>query len=309
MMTDDFSVLLDQARRWIGQEACWDRQLYATATPPTSPRPAQSEGMSTPKALPGAMAPGPVTEEATTDKAVALNSLYEEYKNCTRCPLGPTRIKFVFGVGSPNAQVMFIGEGPGYEEDRRGEPFIGKAGQLLDKILASIGLSRQTNAYIANIVKCHPMANPLTPEARGNDRPPTPDEVQTCSPILLRQIAVIRPRIIVTLGSPSTRMMLKSKEGITQLRGKFFPFDVEGFYPASEGATLAGVETPNTGLTAWELSPETRAQLRHIRVLPTFHPAALLRNPNLKPETWSDMKLLRDTLVGVPKEPSTVTAP
>ena len=107
-------------------------------------------------------------------KELALKALYEKYKDCIRCALGPTRIKIVFGVGNPNSEVLFIGEGPGYEEDRRGEPFVGKSGQLLDKMMAAIGLSRQTNAYIANIVKCHPMTNPQTPEARSNDRPPSP---------------------------------------------------------------------------------------------------------------------------------------
>src|SRR4029079_6271814 len=132
------------------------------------------------------------------------------------------RIKFVFGVGNPNAEVLFIGEGPGYEEDRKGEPFVGKSGQLLDKMRAAIGVSRQTNAYIANIVKCHPMINPQTPDARGNDRPPNALEVETCSPILREQIAIIQPRVIVTLGSPSTRAILQTTEGISKLRGRFF---------------------------------------------------------------------------------------
>jgi len=251
--------LLEDARRWLEQERAWGDSLYATP------------------GLPVSSADGPVSD--APGKAAALQSLYETYKDCTRCPLGPTRIKFVFGVGSPEARVMFIGEGPGYEEDRRGEPFVGKGGQLLDKILASIGLSRRTNAYIANIVKCHPMTNPQTPEARGNDRPPSPEEVETCSPILLRQIAILQPPMIVTLGSPSTRMILRTKTGITQMRGKFFPFPADAFYPEAEA-----------------LSPSVREALRRIQVLPTYHPAALLRNPNLKGDTWTDMKLLRDAL-------------
>ncbi len=155
----------------------------------------------------GMTSSGPRPEARRGDdskKAAALQALYEKYNTCTRCPLGNSRIKFVFGVGNPDARVLFIGEGPGYEEDRRGEPFVGKAGQLLDKMMAAIGLSRQT-AYIANIVKCHPMVNPQAPELRGNDRPPTPEEVETCSPILQQQIAIIHPKIIVTLGSPSSR--------------------------------------------------------------------------------------------------------
>ncbi len=222
--------------------------------------------------------------EASPEKDVALNALYEKYKDCTRCRLGLSRIKIVFGVGNPDSQVLFIGEGPGYEEDRRGEPFVGKSGQLLDKMMAAIGLSRQANAYIANIVKCHPMTNPKTPDARGNDRPPTPDEVLTCSPILLQQIAILQPRVIMTLGSPSTKMILHTKDAITGLRGKMVPFDVDYFYPEI-------TEVPELKLDA-----KTRESLRKTQVIPTYHPAALLRNPNLKPDTWTDLKLLRDTL-------------
>ena len=98
-------------------------------------------------------------------------------------------------------------------------------------MMAAIGLSRQTNAYIANIVKCHPMVNPQTPEMRGNDRPPSPEEVATCSPILLQQIAILQPRVIMTLGSPSTKMVLHTRDSITGLRGKMVPFDVDYFYP------------------------------------------------------------------------------
>jgi uracil-DNA glycosylase family 4 len=226
---------------------------------------------------------GPPTKTFGGDglKKAALAGLYEKYKDCTRCSLGHTRIKFVFGVGNPDSEVLLIGEGPGYEEDRRGEPFVGKAGQLLDKMLAAIGLSRQTNAYIANIVKCHPMANPQTPEARGNDRAPNPEEVETCSPILLQQILIMQPRVIMTLGSPSTKMILKTKDGITGLRGKFFPFPVDEHYPL---------------ISTLSISAEERTELSKIQVLPTYHPAALLRNPNLKPESWADLKLLRDTL-------------
>jgi DNA polymerase len=176
------------------------------------------------------------------------------------CPLGDTRTKLVFGVGNPEADIMFIGEGPGFEEDRQGEPFVGKAGQLLDKILAAIGLDR-TRVYIANIVKCHPMIRPDQPEARGNDRPPAPAEIEKCLPFLKEQIKIIRPRVIVTLGATATRALLGTSQGITALRGKWTEISVE------EGG--------------------------RIPVLPTFHPAALLRDPNLKKDVWEDMKLLR----------------
>src|SRR5260370_11279923 len=167
-------------------------------------------------------------------------------------------------------------------------------------MMAAIGLSRQTNAYIANIVKCHPMANPQTPEARGNDRAPNPDEVETCAPILLQQIQIMQPRVIVTLGSPSTKMILKTKDGITGLRGKFFPFPADAFYPESQPAAMDMFEQNPGAKDADSLppvvDPPTREALRCIQVLPTYHPAALLRNPNLKPESWADLKLLREVL-------------
>jgi len=268
----DKKKLLSDAKQWVEQEKVWDDSLYATSRP-SSPAAAGRGSPSVP--------PPPCTPTKSPEKAAALKALYERYKDCTRCALGNTRIKFVFGVGNPDSEVLFIGEGPGYEEDRRGEPFVGKAGQLLDKMMAAIQLSRQTNAYIANIVKCHPMANPQTPEARGNDRAPSPEEVETCAPILLQQILIMKPRVIMTLGSPSTKMILKTKDGITGLRGKFFPFPVDQHYPL---------------ISAVPISPEERTALSKIQVLPTYHPAALLRNPNLKPESWEDLKLLRVTL-------------
>jgi len=277
--------ILDQARQWIAQEAVWDKQLFVSARPHPAPAHAPAMSATTPASITAPASVKTPSAASSSDRVAALQALHEEYKDCVRCPLGPTRIKFVFGVGNPESNVMFIGEGPGYQEDRQGEPFIGKAGQLLDKMMAAINLSRKTNAYIANIVKCHPMQNPQTPDARGNDRPPTPDEVETCSPILLKQIAVIRPRFIVTLGSPSTKMILRTKDAITGLRGKLFPFPVEDFYSAIDS------QVP--------IDAATREALRQIQVLPMFHPAALLRNPNLKAETWTDLKLLRDQLAAL----------
>ncbi|MEF3280081.1 MAG: uracil-DNA glycosylase [Elusimicrobiota bacterium] len=196
-----------------------------------------------------------------------LQELEAEVKKCKKCPLGLSRIKPVFGVGNPNALVMFIGEGPGWEEDHKGEPFVGKAGHLLDMILASIGLSRE-KVYIANIVKCHPMINPQTPQARGNDRPPTPIEISKCRSYLEDQIKIIKPKCIVTLGNTATRVMLNETKGVSALRGKFY-----------------------------DLPPNLIFNFE-IKILPTYHPAALLRNPNLKRDTWEDMKMLRDWLKG-----------
>jgi len=196
-------------------------------------------------------------------KAERLAALAAEVSACRKCPLGEQRLNAVFGVGSAEARVVFVGEGPGFDEDHQGEPFVGKSGQLLDKILAAIGLSRKENAYIANIVKCHPMADPSNPEKRGNDRPPTPQESAACRGYLDRQLEIIAPRAIVTLGAVAARTLLGTTEGITSLRGK------------------------------WR-------EYQGVPVLPTFHPAALLRDPNLKRDVWEDMKSLKKALEETP---------
>ncbi|HVC09303.1 MAG TPA: uracil-DNA glycosylase [Elusimicrobiota bacterium] len=198
-------------------------------------------------------------------KHAALDALAAEIKACRRCPLGKSRIQAVPGVGSPEARVVFIGEGPGYQEDRKGEPFVGPAGKLLDKILASIGLSRET-VYIANVVKCHPMKDPTNPDLRGNDRPPTPEETETCLPFLQRQLRVISPDIIVALGASALRVLAPQSEGLSRVRGTWMS------YSLPDGKTF--------------------------KLLPTYHPAALLRNPNWKKDVWTDMKALRQELLG-----------
>ncbi len=172
-------------------------------------------------------------------------------------------MRAVPGVGAADARVVFIGEGPGFEEDHRGEPFVGRSGQLLDKILASIGLSRAT-VYIANVVKCHPMRDPRDPELRGNDRPPSVEEIAACRSFLDEQILAIGPRVLVTLGSVPTRVLLATEETITRVRGQWRSYAPRGGRP--------------------------------IKLLPTFHPAALLRNPELKKDVWEDMKSLRREL-------------
>lgn len=191
-----------------------------------------------------------------------LEDVAAEIQSCRRCPLGGTRLNAVPGTGCAEARVLFIGEGPGYWEDRKGEPFVGASGELLDKILASIGLSRKT-VYIANIVKCHPMKDPSDPEARGNDRPPTPEEAAACRPYLDEQIRLIAPRLIVTLGAVAARELL-GEPSITRVRGQWRSYAPQGGSP--------------------------------IRVLPTYHPAALLRDSDLKKDVWTDMKNLRTEL-------------
>jgi DNA polymerase len=173
-----------------------------------------------------------------------LAAIRDDLGDCRRCRLSQSRRRIVFGSGPAGARLMFIGEGPGEEEDRAGEPFVGPAGQLLDKIIQAIRLSRP-EVYIANVVKCRPPGNRL----------PEPDEVRTCAPFLRRQIAALRPLFICTLGSCAAQTLLETAEPVSRLRGRFFEY-------------------------------------QGIRVLPTFHPAYLLRRPEKKREVWEDMKLL-----------------
>ncbi|HEU5182621.1 MAG TPA: uracil-DNA glycosylase [Candidatus Polarisedimenticolia bacterium] len=188
--------------------------------------------------------PSPTLSVASDrDPEAELADLRVEIGDCRRCRLSEKRTQVVFGTGSPRARLMFVGEGPGYEEDRQGLPFVGRAGQLLNRILQAMGMSRE-EVYIANIVKCRPPEN----------RTPLPDECDTCSPFLFRQIAILRPRVICALGSVAVQTLLKTSSSISRLRGEFRTLE--------DG-------TP---------------------VMPTFHPAYLLRNPEKKKEVWEDMK-------------------
>ena len=174
----------------------------------------------------------------------------QDCRRCKLCTMGRSQI--VFGVGNPRARLMFVGEAPGEEEDKRGEPFVGRAGQLLTKIIEAIGLTRE-QVYIANVIKCRPPGN----------RNPEPDEVEQCEPYLFRQIDVIKPRVIVPLGKFAAQSLLKTADPITRLRGRQFDY---------RGAAL----------------------------IPTFHPAYLLRNPSAKREVWDDMKKVRAILQSEP---------
>lgn len=177
-----------------------------------------------------------------------LNALRKEAIQCQKCRLSQSRTNVVFGVGHPNPKLVIVGEAPGLEEDRRGEPFVGRAGELLTKMLSAIDVPRE-QVYIANIIKCRP----------PNNRNPLPDEIKSCLPYLLRQLSVLSPSIILSLGNFATQILLGSSQGITKLRGKIYAY---------EG----------------------------IKLIPTFHPAYLLRNPSLKRAAWEDMKLLRKVL-------------
>jgi DNA polymerase len=185
-----------------------------------------------------------------TESSGDLSSIRLHLGDCTRCKLhGLGRKQIVFGVGNPSARLMFVGEAPGADEDVQGEPFVGRAGQLLTKIIESIGFKR-SDVYIANVIKCRPPAN----------RNPEPDEVAECQPFLFRQIDAIKPRVIVALGTFAAHALLETDAPISRLRGRAHPY-------------------------------------RHGSVLiPTFHPAFLLRSPDRKRDVWEDMKKVRDLL-------------
>lgn len=183
-----------------------------------------------------------VSELRRRPKTASLNAIREEIGDCTRCKLCKARTHIVFGVGNPNARLMFVGEGPGRDEDLQGEPFVGRAGQLLTKMIEAMGLKR-SDVYIANVIKCRPPDN----------RYPEPEEVETCFPFLVKQIEAIRPEILVTLGNLATQTLLQTKAGIMSLHGTFKDF-------------------------------------RGIRLMPTYHPAFLLRNPDMKKPCWEDLK-------------------
>ncbi len=192
------------------------------------------------------MIPNPELSKA--EKADELKKLEEELRECTKCELCNGRTNVVFGTGSADAVLMFVGEAPGHYEDVQGEPFVGKAGQLLTKIIEAIDLAR-SDVYIANILKCRPPGN----------RNPNPNEIVMCSPHLIKQIEIIRPKIICALGTFAAQTLLDTTETIGKLRGKFFEYQGTKF-------------------------------------LATYHPAYLLRNPNDKKKVWEDIKKVRNYL-------------
>jgi len=217
----------------VSRDATWRRR--ATTEPFDSVAPASGDGN---------------LVQATTynddNLAAVQTDIGPDCRRCKLCTLGRSQI--VFGVGNPKARLMFVGEAPGEEEDKRGEPFVGRAGQLLTKIIEAIGLTRD-QVYIANVIKCRPPGN----------RNPEPDEVEQCEPFLFRQVDVIQPRVIVPLGKFAAQCLLKTTDPITRLRGRQFDY-------------------------------------RGVALIPTFHPAYLLRNPSAKREVWEDMKKVRAIL-------------
>ena len=189
----------------------------------------------------------PTTNVSPTGKSnkELLEELRSNIGDCQRCKLGKTRTKLVFGVGDPDARIVFVGEGPGKDEDIQGEPFVGRAGQLLTDIITKGMKMQREDVYICNVVKCRPPEN----------RNPEPDEVDACEGFLIKQLEVIKPEIVVALGTFAAKTLLKTDLPISKLRGRFHDY-------------------------------------KGIQVMPTFHPSYLLRNPEKKKETWEDIKMV-----------------
>jgi uracil-DNA glycosylase len=211
-----------------------------------------------PRVAPVVVPSGPSLFEAVEKvKDDSLLKIREDLGDCTRCKLHKKRNKLVFGDGSPKAQLVFVGEGPGADEDAQGLPFVGRAGKLLTQMIEAMGLQRK-DVYICNVVKCRPPEN----------RTPEPDEVQTCSPYLLRQIDAINPKVIVCLGAVAAKTLLETTRGISQYRGE------------------------------WQ-------EWRGRRLIATYHPAYLLRNPPAKADVWKDLqKVMAELGLQLPKKKS-----
>ena len=195
--------------------------------------------------------PDPKAQSPEPGVIESLAAIREDIGDCVRCKLCTLgRKQIVFGVGNPNADLMFVGEAPGRDEDIQGIPFVGRSGQKLTQIIEAIGLTRE-DVYIANVIKCRPPEN----------RNPEPDEVEQCEPFLFRQVDIIKPKVIVTLGTFAAKSLLRSTEPISRLRGRVYEY-------------------------------------RGAKLVPTFHPAFLLRNPSCRREVWEDMKKVRALLNG-----------
>ena len=192
----------------------------------------------------------PIGGETPADPVKRLEEIRTRLGDCTRCKLHENRTNIVFGVGSARARLLFVGEGPGADEDIQGEPFVGRAGKKLDEMIVAIGLERK-DVYIANVVKCRPPDN----------RAPQPDEVATCSPFLFEQIAAIRPRVIVTLGAPAAKLLLDTKVGITRLRGIWHSYCGIPLMPTFHPAYLLRAYTPENRRKVWEDLKAARARM------------------------------------------------
>lgn len=220
-------------------------RAVASAAPSLAPPPIFEENTIPVPVSFDQLAPLPTETIAPQKKAAALKVIQDEIGDCTRCPLAfAGRHKIVFADGDPNAELMFVGEGPGADEDMQGLPFVGKAGQLLNNMISAMGLKRE-QVYIANIVKCRPPQN----------RVPEPAEANTCTPFLLRQMDIVRPKVVVALGATAATYLLGRKSSLSSLRGSWH---------GCRGAKLAV----------------------------TYHPAFLLRDPRQKKEAWKDLQMV-----------------
>jgi uracil-DNA glycosylase len=231
-------------------------EVAAAPIPPPAAAPRVTPAAAAPARVPTPPAPAPVAAPASAAPATAyslsdkgcgsepLLDIRGKLGECMRCKLHAGRTRLVFGVGNPSASLMFVGEGPGGEEDLQGEPFVGRAGQLLTKMIEAMGFAR-SEVYIANVVKCRP----------PNNRDPEPDEIEACEPFLKAQIAALRPRIIVALGRFAVQTLLRDTTPISRQRGRWREY---------EG----------------------------VKLMPTFHPAYLLRNPAEKKPAWEDLQLV-----------------
>jgi len=235
-------------------------QTAATATPAATSAATAAASSSTIQGAPARILPVvPATslfEAIDRVEGDTLELVRENLGECTRCRLHKQRNKIVFGAGNPRAELVFVGEGPGHDEDVQGLPFVGRAGKLLTQMIEAMGLERE-DVYICNVVKCRPPEN----------RKPEDDEVATCSPYLYRQLDVIAPKAIVCLGGVAAQTLLKTKDPISRFRGTWFDF-------------------------------------RNTKLLATYHPAYLLRNPNAKGEVWKDLQKVMSFLGLKPRNPS-----
>lgn len=255
MKRSEYSQIIKLAKRALEDYQNWgEDEIYKEPVVKTLQKKAESDSVQ--ESTFSAKKTGPAEE---------LEALKTEADKCKKCSLGATRLNCVFGEGNANADLMFVGEGPGFEEDHKGRPFIGKAGQFLTNLIELMGYSRES-VYIANIVKCHPMKDPSNPELRSNDRPPTEEEVAECSKYLEKQISIIKPKAIVTLGRPSASYFFKESVTMGAVRGTFIDY-------------------------------------KGIKLMPTYHPSYLIRNgcvfgkkdqspqvTKMKKEVWSDLK-------------------
>jgi DNA polymerase len=252
---EQFELLLSNVRTFLRQQEELHGELFLDAPKPPSPsagtgpmpmkpvqQPADGESLFEPTPR------SPMSGGYPAEPWAGLQDLDQLNKaicTCQKCPLGSTRTKFVFGVGNPNADLVLVGEAPGADEDAQGEPFVGRAGQLLNKILEAISFKRE-EVFICNILKCRP----------PNNRDPLPEEVASCEPYLWKQLELIRPKLILCLGRIAAQVLLKTNDTLSSMRGKVHDY-------------------------------------RGIPLMVTYHPAALLRNPNWKRPAWEDVQQMR----------------